>query len=263
VVQTGVEWHPVVDELYVPKKTDVYVISPSGQQLSKLSKQGWVQALVFSPAGDWLVTQSLDDMVGLQRKAKNWKKKWSVTNPPGSPPSPYGPPDQFESATAFPDGRRALVLVQRRHSVPYIHFTCLLVEYDFASGRVVAERPLDEKESPQGVRDRLAVLPDGSGIVGFRARSVYIWPTDATKPARKVTVSKKDILDVALHPSGRWFVTVCGSSEVGVWDTATLKLVRTYDWRIGEVKCVGVAPDGSLGAVGSSDGKVAIWDWDV
>jgi WD40 repeat protein len=152
---------------------------------------------------------------------------------------------------------------QHRRTRSGTEWTFLLVQREVTTGRVLVERPLTMQETPLGVRTRLAVTSDGSAVIGFRGRSIYVWPTDPDKPARRVTVAKKDVWDAALHPSGRWVLTVCNTPEVMIWDTASWKMVQTYDWGIGQITCAAISPDGFLAAVGSHTGKVVVWDWEV
>jgi WD40 repeat protein len=123
---------------------------------------------------------------------------------------------------------------------------------------VLAEHLLPANAAPS----RLAVTPDGSAVICFWARSVHVCPIEGDRPARRITVAMKDVRDVALHPSGQWLVSVCDSPEVSVWDTATWKRVRSFDWGIGNVRCAAVSPDGCLAAVGGETGEVGVWDWE-
>jgi WD40 repeat protein len=50
---------------------------------------------------------------------------------------------------------------------------------------------------------------------------------------------------------------------VEVYDLATLELVATWAWQLGPLGCVAFSPDGTLGAAGSNDGRVVVWDVDV
>ena len=41
-----------------------------------------------------------------------------------------------------------------------------------------------------------------------------------------------------------------------------VELVRTLDWKLGKLVSVAFAPDGSIGAAGTEDGKIVVWDVD-
>jgi len=71
-------------------------------------------------------------------------------------------------------------------------------------------------------------------------------------------------------PNGKQFVTAGRDSQLNLWDTATGKLIRTYDpprtfslpgnrpifWS------VAVSPNGKTLATGGSDGQIVVWDTD-
>jgi WD40 repeat protein len=264
-----VEWHPREAKLYVGQGPKLAIIAPTGKVLQTLAKAcwktSWVEGLSFSPDGDWLITFEPFQLTGLKRVRDKWQVKWSekVVKPRW-----YSPGDSFEAVAPFPDNRRIVTLISRTLPKPKkgarqeVHggYTDLFVQRDLATGKVLSERELSRNESPH---PRLTVTPDGATVVGFRGRSVYAWPTDSADPGRKTTVAKRDVQDVALHPSGRWVLVAGNSPEVSVWDTRTWKSVRTFDWHIGNVQCVAFSSDGSLAAAGSDRGKVAIWDWDL
>ena len=64
------------------------------------------------------------------------------------------------------------------------------------------------------------------------------------------------------HPGGQFLAVTDGSREVSLWDTTTGTKVRTWNWRIGDVRGVAFAPDGLTCAVGSV-GRFAVFDVDV
>lgn len=273
-VPCGVEWQPKKAELYVPiRHLGLDVLSPTGKRLQRVTKAiwktSWVRGMAFSPSGDWLVTYEPYQLTGLRRVRDSWQVKWSEKVEKAKW---YSPGDSFESVAPFPDNRRIVTLVSRtlphpkkgKDQAAHGGYAELLVQRDLTTGKVLSERELLDKERPLGVRTRLSVTPDGLAIIGFRGRSVYVWPTDADDAkTRKTTVAKKDVRDVALHPSGRWVLTVCADSDVSVWDTTTWKSARTFNWRIGSVQSVGFSPDGALAAAGSENCKVVVWDWDL
>lgn len=264
-----VEWHPREAKLFVGRRNKMDIIAPTGKVLQTVSKAAWktswVEGMAFSPSGDWLVTFEPFQLTGLKRTRDQWQVKWVEKVEKARW---YSPGDSFESVTPFPDNRRIVTLVSRTLSKSKkgkgqsVHggYVDLFVQRNLATGKVLSERELSSNESPH---PRLIIMPDGATVIGFRGRSVYAWPTDSTDPARKTTVAKRDVQDVALHPSGRWVLVAGNSSEVTVWDTTTWKSVQTFDWHIGNIQSVAASADGSLAAAGSDRGKVAVWDWDL
>lgn len=255
------EWSPVADELCVPRDNVLKIVTPRGEPIQTVEGAGWVRGVAFAPKGDWLVTFSPFVLTGWKRVRGKWRSRWTAEVKKTGPLKN----DSFESVTAFPDGRRVLTLTTRRHVRDgYTPYRVLFVLRDAKTGEVLGEQPLAEEDGPLGVHTRLAVTPDGSRVIGFRARSVLAWP--AAPPsgrASRTPVSKKDVQDVALHPSGRWVLVANNSPEVSVWDTTTWKPVRTLDWKIGPVECAAISADGQLAAVANESGKAAVWDWDL
>lgn len=254
------EWDPARTVLCVPRDTGVKIVAPTGALRGTLPADfgldGVLTSLEFTPTGDWLLLCSPWRLIGARRGSKQWHIEWSVKKSNRSP-------DRFDSAALCPDQQKLVVLVHRRKLVPHIDFTYLLVLRELTTGRILAERQLTMQEVPQGMRNRLAILPDGSATIGYRGRSVYRWPTDPTKPAKKATVSRKDIWEAVLHPSGRWLLIVSDAPEAVVWDTASWKAVRSYEWGIGRLRCAACSLNGCLAAVGSHTNKVFIWDWEL
>ncbi len=66
-----------------------------------------------------------------------------------------------------------------------------------------------------------------------------------------------------LHPNRRHYVSLHDVKKfVNVWDVATLQIVRTYKWPFRNGCSLAVSPDGVLCAIGDSQGKVVVWDWE-
>jgi WD40 repeat protein len=69
------------------------------------------------------------------------------------------------------------------------------------------------------------------------------------------------VTGMAVHPSG---TVACSRTNgtVCLWDLARGELVRTLDWKLGKLVSVAFAPDGAVGAAGTEDGRVVVWDVD-
>lgn len=256
------EWNPVADELYAPRECDLQIITPHGELVQKLpdANARWIQGMAFTPAGDWLFMFNPFLLTGWKRVRGKWRSQWSV-----DVKKTRGlKNDSFESVAAFPDGRRTLALILRRDGKdPSNPWRSLFVQRDMKTGEVLGEQPINWKDSPHGTLTRLSITPDGAQVIGFRGRSVLAWALGSDEPPRRTPVSKKDVRDVALHPSGRWVLVANGSSEVSIWDTTTWKAIRTLDWKIGPVECADISADGLLAAVTGETGKAVVWDWDL
>jgi WD40 repeat protein len=53
-----------------------------------------------------------------------------------------------------------------------------------------------------------------------------------------------------------------GPTLVKEYDLSTLERVWTWQWKLGPLQSVAYSPDGNLGAAGSRDGRIVLWDVD-
>jgi WD40 repeat protein len=109
------------------------------------------------------------------------------------------------------------------------------------------------------------ISPDGRhlGTVGYH--SMYFWDLTTLGKPRRIsgTSSFGDFRSFAFHPNGKTVAIIHGGPTlVKVYDLATLKRVHTWKWKLGALQSVTYSPDGTLGAAGSVDGRVVVWDVD-
>ena len=50
---------------------------------------------------------------------------------------------------------------------------------------------------------------------------------------------------------------------VKLWDVAAAKERAAYDWQVGPVTALALAPDGMRGACGGNKGDIVVWDLDA
>lgn len=69
------------------------------------------------------------------------------------------------------------------------------------------------------------------------------------------------VTGMAVHPNG---TVACSRNNGAVcfWNLEKYELMRTLDWKLGKLVSVAFSPDGSLGAAGTEDGQVVVWDVD-
>ena len=65
----------------------------------------------------------------------------------------------------------------------------------------------------------------------------------------------------AIHPSnGTMAVIHGGPTLLKIYSLETLEQVQVMKWKVGPLGAVDYSPDGLLGAVGSEDGRIVVWD---
>lgn len=71
---------------------------------------------------------------------------------------------------------------------------------------------------------------------------------------------KNVVQSIAFTPDGRYLLVVTGGKSVYVHEAAKLKLAKKYQWEIGQMNAVAVAPDSQRAACASSTGRILVWD---
>jgi WD40 repeat protein len=109
---------------------------------------------------------------------------------------------------------------------------------------------------------QIAFSPDGTVIAGNFGPVLGVVSVADGKEVARVKIGTKHVTALAFTPDGSKLVTVSNDTRVRVFDARTWTETTGYEWKIGPLRCVAVAPDGLRMAAGSSRGKVVIWDVD-
>jgi WD40 repeat protein len=97
-------------------------------------------------------------------------------------------------------------------------------------------------------------------VVGVSSALYFVDATEERKP-RKVKTGFRTVTAVAAPPDGRAVIVGGRPAGVEVYHPDTGALVVRYDFGLGGVNAVAVAPDGLTFAVAGDDG-LAVFDWD-
>jgi len=109
------------------------------------------------------------------------------------------------------------------------------------------------------------ISPDGRhlGVIGYH--SMYFWDLATLAKPRRISGSSSfgDFRSFAFHPDNKTVAVIHGGPTlVKVYDLATLQQVHKWTWKLGPLRSVAYSPDGTLGAAGSEDGRIVVWDVD-
>jgi WD40 repeat protein len=198
--------------------------------------------VVLSPNGDRLLAAYL---------THSKKRCFAVTTGPkgGSVVWRKTLPQEFATLAGFlPDGER------------YVTVDGAVRVRSFATGEQLAAsrtRPVGV-EQPQISRDGRRL-----GLVGYG--NMYFWDLTTLDKPRKIGGGSNfgDFRSFAFHPDGKMVAIIHGGPTlVKVYDLATLERVHTWKWKLGPLRSVAYSPSGDLGAAGSVDGRIVVWDVD-
>ncbi len=130
---------------------------------------------------------------------------------------------------------------------------------DAATGNVRTSIP----SNPAEPAEQLTFTADGTKLlVRPIGRTVRVFDaTTGQLTGELVHPGRPFVTGIAVHPNG---TLACSRNNgtVCLWDMEKRELLRSLDWKLGKLVSVAFAPDGSIGAAGTEDGQVVVWDVD-
>lgn len=108
----------------------------------------------------------------------------------------------------------------------------------------------------------LVFSPDSRSLVFTAGRTLFVWNVATAQETHRVQLTSKYFMDAAFTPDGRRLITVSKEGAARVWDTATWACERSFEWDVGPLRAVAIAPDGTRAAVAGDSGRVVVWDLD-
>jgi WD40 repeat protein len=113
---------------------------------------------------------------------------------------------------------------------------------------------------PQGAGVRsVAFAPDGWTVAVGTGWTVKLWNLKDLQNHINMRGHQGFVWSVAFSPDGRQLISGSEDGLVKAWDVASGKELASYDWQIGKIRAVAVAPDG-MTAVAGGDGDIVMWD---
>lgn len=103
-----------------------------------------------------------------------------------------------------------------------------------------------------------------AGLLAYTAgRTLFVRDVPGGREVARRERNAKHFTGAAFTPDGQRLLTVSKESAVRVWNVATWECERTFEWDVGPLRAVAVAPDGTRAAVAGDSGHVVVWDLDA
>jgi WD40 repeat protein len=109
----------------------------------------------------------------------------------------------------------------------------------------------------------MAFAPNSRVLAATCGPALLVW--DVVNGATLVhhKIDYQHFKDVAFTPDGRFLLLARNDKTVRVWNTQNWQEQAAFDWDLGAIVSVAVAPDGMRAAAGGEKGKIVVWDLDL
>lgn len=106
----------------------------------------------------------------------------------------------------------------------------------------------------------VAYSPDGKRLAAAVLQHVHLWETAKKGVVAELAGHAKQVRGIAFTPDGRYLLSAGLDGLVIRWEVATGREASRYDWQLGPLYAIAVAPDGLTAAVAGNG--VAVFDLD-
>lgn len=165
--------------------------------------------------------------------------------------------DTIENATAFvAGGQFATVEKTFNRSRNAYDFQILL--RDTATGK-------SRTEIPPPVEGTLLQLVGHAATGRLAVRyenAIAVWSNVSGDARSNHRLAEMPSTCIVFHPSGQHLAASAADGTVSLLDPESLAVTRSYNWEVGPLRSIAICPNGTLGAAGSADGKIVVWDAD-
>jgi WD40 repeat protein len=114
-----------------------------------------------------------------------------------------------------------------------------------------------------GEATAMAFSPNSRFLAAACGQALLVWDVVAGTTLVHHKIDLQHFKDVAFTPDGRFLLLARNDRTVRVWSTQTWGEQAAFDWDIGAIVSVAVAPDGMRAAAGGDKGKIVVWDLDL
>ncbi len=211
------------------------------------------QFALFPDGGRLLVASSLSAVDGIEclKFTQNFEFERLWNNQPR-------PPHSFHAPAVDPNGMKVATAERYEGNDGRPRQDISLRDAD--TGKQLVSIPHDAASPVQ----QLAFTADGAKLlVRTDSRTVPMFDATTGAPAGELShPGRPYVTGIAVHPRGP-VACVRTNGTVTLWDAEKREQLRTLDWKAGKLVSVAFSPDGALGAAGTEDGKVIVWDVDI
>lgn len=117
---------------------------------------------------------------------------------------------------------------------------------------------------PLEISNRVAAFSPDSQLLAFTwVEDVLLYATATMAPGRRLSGHTGLVSDLRFHPAGEVLLSSGCDGTVHVWDVQTAALRDVFDFGIGPVYCLDIAPDGMTAAAAGDTGQIVVWDLDL
>jgi len=236
--------HPSGESCYIAWAGRLYAFRTADGKSLPVPKdmRANVNQVVLSPNGDRLLAAD---------RTRTGRLLWAVTTGRrGGKVEWFKVLDEkFSQLAGFlPDGERFVTIED------VVRIRSFTTNAELAAGR---HKPAGAQQ-PQ-------ISPDGRLLAAIGYGSMYVWDLTTLDQPRKISGSSNfgNFRSFAFHPNGKTVAVIHGGPTlVKVYDVGALQQVHRWSWGLGPLRSVAYSPDGTVGAAGSEDGRVVVWDVD-